>query len=64
MRVIVNQQEREVADGSMVYALTAGRLGRLKIWHNQHQLTQSQAKRTPLSDGDVVQIKRVGGGCC
>ncbi|MGI6721350.1 MAG: sulfur carrier protein ThiS [Anaerovoracaceae bacterium] len=65
MKIMFNDRECEVESGMKVYDLTRGHLGRLKIWLNDRQLRQSEAKNTGLSDGDQVIIRRAsGGGCC
>ena len=66
MKLIVNGEPREVADGTTLPALVASlglKVGTVVVEHNGTALLRSEVERVVLADGDRIELVRaVAGG--
>ena len=66
MKLIVNGEPREVADGTTLPALVASlglKVGTVVVEHNGTALLRSEVERAVLADGDRLELVRaVAGG--
>ncbi len=65
MNILFNQQQKSVAEGSLVIDLlvSQGLSKRVAVWVNQQRLLQQEYATRQLEEGDQVKvIKPLGGG--